>query len=278
MAHNSLREILNKALSIKEEQAFKQDIYYLAQRVFSYTLEDLYKNIDLIVDDSVFSSYLKRYLQGEPLYYILKEAPFYGRNFYVDNNVLIPRNETEELVYYVLSRVKKDKTFPYKILEVGSGSGCIAITLDLELENAKVYSGDISLKALEVAKKNNELLKANVEFFQSDCLQEALRREDKYHIFVSNPPYIDKDSFVEESVLKYEPHLALFAEEKGLAVYRKILKDLDKVLYPSSFAIFEISPEQVEGLTKIVKEYLPNYKITFIKDINQFTRFLVLEN
>ena len=98
------------------------------------------------------------------------------------------------------------------------------------------------------------------------------------HIFVSNPPYIDKEAFVEESVLKYEPHLALFAEEKGLAVYRKILKDLDKVLYPSSFAIFEISPEQVEGLTKIVKEYLPNYKITFIKDINQFTRFLVLEN
>jgi release factor glutamine methyltransferase len=115
---------------------------------------------------------------------------------------------------------------------------------------------------------------------QADALKKASSFLGKYDLIVSNPPYITAQEMKElpVSVDHYEPHLALFAEEKGLAVYRKILKDLDKVLYPSSFAIFEISPEQVEGLTKIVKEYLPNYKITFIKDINQFTRFLVLEN
>jgi release factor glutamine methyltransferase len=278
MANNSLREILQKSISIKEEQAFKQDIYYLAQRVFSYTLEELFINEDKIIDDTLFNDYLKRYLNNEPLYYILNEAPFYGRMFYVDSNVLIPRNETEELVYYVLNRLKKRNEEQFSILEVGSGSGCIAITLDLELQNSKVTSVDISPQALLVANKNNQLLSADVKFLQSDCLDEIVKLNKKYDVFVSNPPYIDKDSFVEESVLKYEPHLALFCEDKGLAIYKKIFKDLDKVLYPSSFAIFEISPEQVEGLTKIVKEYLPNYKITFIKDINQFTRFLVLEN
>lgn len=277
MANNSLNKILTQALKIKDEQAFKQDVYYLAQKVFSYSLEELIIKENEIVDDTLFFAYLNRYLEGEPLYYILKEAPFYKRLFYIDNNVLIPRNETEELVDYILNKVKSNKEFPYKILEVGSGSGCIAITLDLELKNAKVYSGDISYAALDIANRNNKALCANVEFFYSDCLDEALKRDDKYHIFVSNPPYINKDTFVEESVLKYEPHLALFSEEKGLAIYKKIFKDLDKVLYPSSFAIFEISPEQVDELSDLADKYLPGYKKSFIQDINKFTRFLVLE-
>ncbi|MDD7736190.1 MAG: peptide chain release factor N(5)-glutamine methyltransferase [Bacilli bacterium] len=277
MANRLVKDILLEALKINSDEAYKQDIYYLAQKAFSLSLEELILKENEIVDDAIFIQYLKRYLDKEPLYYILGKAPFYKREFTVNNNVLIPRNETEELVYLTLNKIKEKKIINPRIIDVGSGSGCISITLDKEIKDSFVTGVDISLEALKVAKTNNEELKANVNFYQSDCLKNVVKNKEKYDVLVSNPPYIDKEQFVEESVLKYEPHLALFAENKGLAIYEKIFLDLDLVLNENGFAFFEISPDLKDGLIKLINKILPTYKYDFIFDINNFLRFLYLE-
>lgn len=277
MATKLINKIIQESLKINNDQAFKQDVYYLAQKAFNMSLEELFINENQEVDSKLFDDYFSRYLKGEPLYYILKEAPFYGKSFVVSPNVLIPRNETEELVLYVINYIKRNKLDNVTILDVGSGSGCIAITLDLEIKDSKVTSVDISKDALETAKKNNERLGANVNFYLSDCFDEVIKRKETYQVIVSNPPYIDRDSFVEKSVLDYEPHLALFADNKGLAILEKLIMDIDKVLIDKGLAIFEISPEQEENLKNIAQKYIPSYQIEFIKDINNFVRFMVLK-
>ena len=277
MANRLVKDILLEALKINSDEAYKQDIYYLAQKAFSLSLEELILKENEIVDDAIFIQYLKRYLDKEPLYYILGKAPFYKREFTVNNNVLIPRNETEELVYLTLNKIKEKKIINPRIIDVGSGSGCISITLDKEIKDSFVTGVDISLEALKVAKTNNEELKANVNFYQSDCLKNVVKNKEKYDVLVSNPPYIDKEQFVDASVLKYEPHLALFAENKGLAIYEKIFLDLDLVLNENGFAFFEISPDLKDGLIKLINKILPTYKYDFIFDINNFLRFLYLE-
>lgn len=276
MAIRKLDDVLKEALNRNEDQAFKQDVYYLAQKVFSLSLEEIFLKNDTLVDDELFSSYFKRYQDKEPLYYILGEAPFYGRYFKVNSFVLIPRNETEELVYYAIQESKKIKKEKINIADIGVGSGCISITLALEIDNSIVLGVDISKEALDVAKENNNILNANVEFLCGDCLDPLIDNNIKVDLLISNPPYIDVNSFVEESVLRYEPHLALFAENKGLAIYEKIIKKLDEVLNPSGVALFEISPEQEDDLIKLINRYLKNYQYRFIKDINNFVRFLIL--
>ena len=277
MATRLIKEIIKEALQIKEDQAFKQDVYYLAQKAFCISLEELLINENKEVDDTLFNEYFKRYLKGEPLYYILKEAPFYGKTFSVNSKVLIPRNETEELVLYVINYVKRNKLDNVTILDVGTGSGCIAVTLNLEIKDSKVTGVDISNDALEVAKMNNDKLNGKVTLYKSDCFDEVITRKETYQVIVSNPPYIDRDSFVEKSVLDYEPHLALFADNKGLAILEKLIMNIDKVLIDKGLAIFEISPEQEENLKNIAHKYIPSYQIEFVKDINNFVRFMVLK-
>ena len=277
MATKLINKIIQESLKINNDQAFKQDVYYLAQKAFCISLEELLINENKEVDDTLFNEYFKRYLKGEPLYYILKEAPFYGKTFSVNSKVLIPRNETEELVLYVINYIKRNKLDNVTILDVGTGSGCIAVTLNLEIKDSKVTGVDISNDALETAKKNNERLDANVNFYLSDCFDEVIKRKETYQVIVSNPPYIDRDSFVEKSVLDYEPHLALFADNKGLAILERLIKDIDKVLEKNGLAIFEISPEQEENLKNIAHKYIPSYQIEFVKDINNFVRFMVLK-
>lgn len=273
MANRKLKDILNQYIFLKDEESFRQDIFYLAEKVFSLSFEELFINENDTYDDILFVNYVNRYLEGEPLYYILKSAPFYGYEYYVDNRVLIPRNETEELVYLVNDYIKNNHVD--KIFEVGSGSGCISITLDLLNKNKiEIISGDISSSALEVANMNKEKLKSNVIFVQSDCLDYLLNNHIKVDVIVSNPPYIDKNNFVENSVLKYEPHLALFASDKGLFFYKKIISSLDKVLNRKGACFFEISPEQKDDLSNFIEKQNLNYKYQFHKDINGFVRFL----
>lgn len=266
-----LKDLIEKTLSLSDEQVFKEDMFYLLEKTFSLSRTELLTKDDLLVDEEDFSRKVNEYIEGKPLYYIIGSAPFYTREFIVTKDTLIPRNETEELVYYVLNRVKDDNV---SILDIGTGTGCIAITLDKELEKSKVSAIDISDKALEVAKKNNAKLNANVIFYLGDCFSPI--NDDKYDIIVSNPPYIKRGNFVEKSVLNYEPELALFAEEDGLAIYHKIFMDLDKHLNPNGFAIFEISPDLEDGLKRLIEEYLPSYTFEFKEDINKFVRFLIL--
>lgn len=276
MANRLLKDILDKAINLKQEDAFRQDIYYLAQKVFSLSYNELFLNANNIYDDKLFNKYLERYLKGKPLYYILKEAPFFGRMFEVNQNVLIPRNETEELILIVKNKIREFSLKKPHILDVGTGSGCIAITLKNEISDSEVTGVDISPLCIDIAKKNSEKNNAKVNYYLSDCLDEVIRKNEKFDILVSNPPYIDRDTFVEKSVLNYEPHLALFADNHGLAIYEKIFKDLNKVLEKKAFCIFEISPDLEKGLVNLINKYIGSYGYEFIKDINGFTRFLYL--
>ncbi|UJP66031.1 peptide chain release factor N(5)-glutamine methyltransferase [Mongoliitalea daihaiensis] len=164
---------------------------------------------------------LEALMRQEPIQYILGKAPFYGREFRVSPAVLIPRNETEELVHLII----KENTIPNpSILDIGTGSGCIPISLALEIPEARVAALDISEEALEVAKENAKDLRANIDFYQTDILKDAIP-VDNLDIIVSNPPYVkySEKELMQPNVLEHEPHLALFVyDEDPLIFYREI--------------------------------------------------------
>ena len=163
----------------------------------------------------------ERLLTGEPIQYILGEAPFYGRNFLVTRDTLIPRNETEELVHRILKENPKPRL---RVLDLGTGTGCIPITLALELKDPEMYALDVSVEALEVAQKNAAQLGANVQFLRGDLLAE-IPNLALFDVLVSNPPYVPLRDQVEmhANVLNFEPHLALFVpDEDPLVFYRAI--------------------------------------------------------
>ena len=163
----------------------------------------------------------QRLLTGEPIQYILGEAPFYGRNFLVTRDTLIPRNETEELVHRILKENPKPRL---RVLDLGTGTGCIPITLALELKDPEMYALDVSAEALEVARQNALNLGASVQFMEGDLLG-VIPNLDLFDVLVSNPPYVpvrDKGE-MHANVLNFEPHLALFVpDEDPLLFYRAI--------------------------------------------------------
>ena len=208
--------------------------------------EILMKNIlDLDEDKtSRFFSLLEEYLKNDrPIQYILGYTYFYKRKFIVNKNVLIPRFETEELVYHALKIVKENNY--NRIVDIGSGSGNINITLKLENENLNIMGLDISKDALNVSKENSLNLKANVNYYESDLLSYLIDNNIKVDLIISNPPYIDiNDNEVDEIVRNNEPSLALFASDNGLYNYKRIIDDSKKVLNKNGSILFEIGYTQ----------------------------------
>ena len=181
------------------------------------------KDKSVEVDSDFLEKVLEMIAAERPLQHIIGFGYFYDRKFKVSENVLIPRNETEELVYWII-KDNKENNSNIKILDIGTGSGAISITLDLEMENSTVTALDISSQALEVARSNNSSLGANVNFLEVDILN-ATELKGEYDIIVSNPPYITKKEkpLMRKNVLDYEPDLALFVEDDDpLLFYRKI--------------------------------------------------------
>ena len=173
----------------------------------------------------LFSSVIAELKIGKPYQQILGEAFFYGNRFFIDENVLIPRPETEELVDLIIKKLCHNST-SLKILDIGTGSGCIPITLTKYLPNSQITSIDISPKALNIARKNADFHKVNINFILKDYLNEKLN--DVYDIIVSNPPYIgtSEEEEIPLSVKNFEPKIALFAPpESVLAFYEKIAED-----------------------------------------------------
>jgi release factor glutamine methyltransferase len=179
-----------------------------------------------------------------PIQYLLGKADFYGLEFEVNPGTLIPRPETEELVQWIILDCERSgKSAPYRILDIGTGSGCIAITLAKNLPNAEVFAIDVSQKALEVAKRNADFNKVKVEFLQQDILKTATL-ERQFDIIVSNPPYVRQleKHEIKPNVLEHEPHLALFvADDDALVFYRKIAELALKSLGNDGKLYFEIN-------------------------------------
>ena len=242
--------------------------------------EILIKNIlDLDAkQESRFFSMLDEYLENKrPIQYILGYTYFYGRKYNVNNNVLIPRFETEELVYHALKIIKK---YNYKtIVDIGTGSGNIAISINEEVENINVIALDISLDALNVAKLNAKNLNSNVKFYQSNLLNYLIEKNIKVDVIVSNPPYIDYlDDEVDEIVKNNEPHLALYALDNGLYNYKKIIDESTKVLNLNGSILFEIGYKQGVPLKEYVLKNYPQYEVEIIKDIDKKDRILFIKN
>lgn len=226
----------------------------------------------IVADQNVqkFNDVLTRLKLYEPIQYILGKTEFFGLQFKVNPSTLIPRPETEELVEFILGEISQleDKPETVELLDIGTGSGCIAISLAKNLENASISAMDISLEALEVAKENARTNQANVEFLECDILA-CNSLPKRYDIIVSNPPYVREleKEWMEPNVLKHEPDLALFVKDADpLLFYRKIAALAQANLKPNGKLFFEINEYLGNDLVALL-EKMEFQQIGIRKDI-----------
>ena len=211
--------------------------------------------------------------EGKPLQYVIGNVNFYGNKFYINENVLIPRFETEELVEQTTEYIKKFFTEPVDIIDLGCGSGVIGLTLEQKVSTNSVDLIDISEKALEVTKVNKEKLNSKANLIQSDMFENINK---KYDVIISNPPYIKTTEEIEDIVLNNEPHLALFAGEDGLDSYKKIINNLSNYMKDKCLVAFEIGMTQAGDITNLAKEVLGNIKVEVKKDLSGKDRMLFI--
>ena len=260
----------------KDVNVAKVLFYHLADK----QPHELYLMYDEEVSSELEAKFLagmEEYYQGKPIQYIKGVENFFGRDFKVNEDVLIPRYETEELVENILYRI--DYFAEYQsitLCDVGTGSGAIATSLALEEPRLKVFATDISLKAVTVAKDNAKNLGANIEFMVGDMLEPLLENEIKVDIFVSNPPYIPQEQEIEAMVKDNEPHVALFGGNDGLYFYRKIFQGVEPLLQERALLAFEMGFDQRELMEAALQEYFPNDPHEIIKDINGKDRMLFI--
>ena len=226
------------------------------------------------LDPSKLEEGIKRLEKGEPVQYIVGNVDFYGINLDINKNVLIPRFETEELVEKTIKKIKKKFKNKIDIVDLGTGSGCIIITLKKHI-NSNCDAIDISKDALDVALKN--AIKNNVDicFIENDFLENI---DKKYDVIISNPPYISYDEEIMDIVKNNEPKLALYADNNGLECYFKILKNIKKNLKKNFIIAFEIGYLQGNSIKDIANKYLDNINISIEKDLQGKDRFIFIEN
>ncbi len=218
---------------------------------------------------------IKRLENGEPVQYIIGDTYFYNSLIKVNKNVLIPRPETEELVEKTINLIKKYLPSNLKILDIGTGSGCIPIALKKELPDSSIDACDISKEALEVAKSNAKLNNVQINFIKSDIFSNIT---DKYDLIISNPPYIKEDEEIMDIVKNNEPHLALYAKDNGLYFYKEILKNSSKYLNKKSIIAFEIGESQGLEIKSLAQNYYPNATVILDQDFRHLDRYIFLIN
>jgi len=214
----------------------------------------------------------KKLINGYPIQYLIGYVNFYGYTINVNENVLIPRYETEYLVEKTIKYCNKKFNKKIDILDIGTGSGAMAISFAKEL-NANVCAIDISKEAIKVAKKNANLNNVKIDFIENNLIDNYYK---KFDLIVSNPPYISFDEEIMESVKKYEPNIALYAEENGLYFYRKILENIKKNLNNDFIIAFEIGITQAENIKRIIKDNFDNVIIKVEKDLSNRDRFIFI--
>ena len=236
----------------------------------------IHKN-ENIKDFPLFLNQFERFLSGEPIQYILGETEFLGLTFDVDKRVLIPRQETEEVVTQAYLRaLQMFGDHVINVADICCGSGVMGITLAKKLKVRYLFMSDLSEDAIEVAKTNAKKNDVIANFFVGNACDELVKAGAKVDLLVANPPYILNKEEVDESVLKHEPHLALFADEE-LSVYRDIFKALPKIKKDRLLCVFEIGYDLKEKLTKLLEKTVKNATFGFVKDINGKERILILE-
>lgn len=269
-------------------ELLKKKNKYLTRLVIKSLLNDannfvdevsLYQHFDEEVPEyDELAKKIERVENGEPFQYVLGYANFIDKYFEVNPSVLIPRQETEQLVIDLKSVI--DKRYgkePISIADIGTGSGVIAISLKKYFPDAQVTATDIEQDAIDVAASNAGRLDADVMFIRGNMLEPLIKYNIKVDVLVSNPPYIDGPATIDEQVWKYEPHTALLATPDTF-FYEEIIKNADQVLNPGALLAFEIGEEMEESLTEIINKYMPGSKFYFAKDLYNKTRFLYIIN
>ena len=237
---------------------------------------ELLNYLDKIVteeQEKLYKQEIEALESGKPLQYIIGNVNFYGQRFDINENVLIPRFETEELVEHTIQYIKKFFTKPVDIIDLGCGSGVIGLTLEKKVSTNSVDLIDISEKALEVTKKNCSKLNSKANLIKSDMFENVTK---KYDVIISNPPYIKTNEQIEDIVKNNEPHLALYAGIDGLDCYRKILKDVKNHMKERCIIAFEIGMTQAEDIKKIAYETLSDIKIEVKKDLSEKDRMIFI--
>jgi release factor glutamine methyltransferase len=234
----------------------------------------LFSSMQEQLDEKLKEQFVKdvqAHAAGMPVQYIIGSEEFYGRTFQVNKEVLIPRPETEELVEGVIERVREQfGEEEFDLIDVGTGSGAIAITLALELPNAKVTAIDIAEPSLEVARKNAQLLGASVSFLRGDLLQPFIKQAKKVNVVVSNPPYIpDKEvDILSPIVREHEPMRALAGGEDGLDFYRRFMEELPLVIKEKGLIAFEVGAGQAHAVASMLEKTFPQAVVEVVYDIN----------
>lgn len=259
----------------KEESLAKFLLMYMLDETTEQFSNKLSEELSVEQENRYFYLINKNINEDTPLSHLVGFDYFYDRKFKVTRDVLSPRIETEELIYKVLEYIKKSKKDSFRILDLCTGSGIIAITLKKEIveKYTEIVASDISEKALSIAIENANNNNANITFIKSDLFDNI---SGKFDLIISNPPYISyKDKItIKDNVLKYDPHLALFAEEDGIYFYRKIIENAVHYLSKDGVIFFEIGYDQKEKIFELGKNN--NFITTVYKDINNRDRIAKL--
>ena len=273
---NYKSKFLQELSPIYDEMETASFFYLIMEHLHQLKRIDLALNPETEISESdveKWSAILSALKIEKPIQYLLGKTEFYGLKFKVNENVLIPRPETEELVYLIIDESQKAKVESLKILDIGTGSGCIAISLAKNIPNAEVFAIDISKEALETAKENAKINEVKVNFIQQNILQINDLTFDlelsTFDVIVSNPPYVrmlEKEE-IKPNVLEYEPHLALFVEDNdALLFYRKIAQLAKENLSEDGKLYFEINQYLGKETVQLLVD-LGFKNIELIKDI-----------
>lgn len=279
MAKKTYREVLSRASSFLEAQhkeGYSIQFLFLERKHWSKTDWLLNMNQEISeADETLIQIDMELLLQNYPAQYILGTASFYGRSFKVTEDTLIPRPETEELVQLCL---KENANHELNVVDIGVGTGAIAITLKAERPAWQVCGSDISGEALKIAEENADALQQDILFKEGSVL--TAFPEQLFDIIISNPPYISKEEWnlMDESVRTYEPKSALFAANDGLAIYQQIAKEARKHLAPEGKIYLEIGFRQGEAVRQIFSEAYPEKEVCVLKDLAGNDRMVVVHS
>lgn len=283
MVKNSIEYLINDGMNILKERDYNNpflDLQLILMHLLKKDKIYLYAHKDEIVDEQIIKKYyemINKRDSGYPLQYMLHSQEFMGLDFYVEEGVLIPRPDTETLVEKIINLVKnseyKDKHI--NILDIGTGSGAIALSLAYYIKNASVTAIDISDTAVKVANINKKNLAIeNAEIIKGDLFGNLNTQDKKFHIIVSNPPYIEKEEIekLQIEVAKYEPRLALDGGDSGLIYYERISNIVKDIIYDNGILSVEIGHNQAETVSNMLRNTNLFHKIEVDKDLYGNTR------
>ncbi|MDY0277581.1 MAG: peptide chain release factor N(5)-glutamine methyltransferase [Acholeplasma sp.] len=270
-----ISEVLKRAYQNVDKTEERDALFWLLLEVFDLSRSEYVINKDKEADELLVNKYVElsdKYTNEKiAVQYLVGYSYFYGRKFFVNKDTLIPRFETEELIFRAIKYLKEyiPNKQEYKILDLGSGSGCIGITIKMEMPNSSVTLVDNSNKALMIVKKNQVYHDVDVKLVLSDWLNDV---NERFDLIISNPPYIPV-SYEVDSYVNKEPHSALYSGIEGLDSYQEILSTIDKNLAEKALIAFEHGYDQKESLAKLVRKLIKSDKIRQEKDFNDRDRY-----